>query len=143
MTLPMTKNHTPLLIPSLMMVAIALFVFPVTGAETPTTSIFFTPEETQTIQTLESQDKTNAPNNAQINLGAIMYYGEGDWAVWLQGERWTPTTHHDDLRIISVTANEVKLSYTPTAGAVAQEVTLHPHQTYQIGTGKIVEGVAE
>jgi hypothetical protein len=102
----------------------------------PQTSLFFTPQEARDA---ELQAAKSAPvGEGDISLGAVMYYGQDDWSLWLRGEHWTPETSHDDLRVISVTADEVHLSWREEAGGAEREITLRPHQTFQIATGKII-----
>ncbi len=119
---------------------LVVFLSPVyASAETPTPSLFFTAEETRKIEALAHKE-ASTPGASDIHLGAIMYYAPNDWAVWLQGERWTPTTEHTDLHILGVEPNQVRMELSGVQFSVPQDITLRPYQTYQTATGKIVEG---
>ena len=115
--------------------------FPAFAAtELPKGSLFFTPVETQQIEALASKNAQNNSFYPDIHLGAVMYYGPGEWTLWLQGERWTPGTERADLHILDVTPDEVRLAVITAPETTSQEITLRPHQTYQIATGRIIEG---
>lgn len=103
-------------------------------------SLFFTSEEVQIIQALAA--KTSHPNSetGDIHLGAVFYYAPDDWVLWLQGQKWTPSTAKTDIRVTSVQPDEVRVSLSSASGAPAQDIVLKPYQTYQLSTGKVVEG---
>ncbi|HEU0117901.1 MAG TPA: hypothetical protein VFR09_04635 [Alphaproteobacteria bacterium] len=124
------------LLPVLLLLAIPAW------AETdvpPPSSLFYTSDEAGFIDA--SMDKRPASASiAGIHLGAVMFYSAEDWTLWLQNQRWTPDTDKPDLHVMAVQPNEVTLSWTSSPGAKAKEITLRPYQTYEIATGKIVEG---
>jgi hypothetical protein len=107
-----------------------------TGADVPQTSLFFSPQEARDAEIQAA--KLALAGQGDISLGAIMYYTANDWTLWLRGERWTPQTSHEDLRVLDVSANEVHLSWREDTGSTEREITLRPHQTFQIATGKII-----
>jgi hypothetical protein len=107
------------------------------ATDTPASSLFFTPDESKQIDALAAR---KAPAHSDIHLGAVMYYGPGDWTLWLQGERWTPMTQHGDLRVLEVEPGEVRLALVTAPDMPPREITLHSNQTYEVATGKIVEG---
>lgn len=105
-------------------------------ADVPRASLFFTPQEARDA---EIEAAKSAPAGAgDISLGAVMYYGADDWTLWLRGEKWTPQTVRDDLRVLDVSANQVHLMWREEAGGAEHEIWLRPHQTFQIATGKTV-----
>jgi len=110
------------------------------AAEAPNTSLFFTPDNVQKVEALLLQKPIEKNANADVHLGAVFYYGPAEWVVWLQGERWTPDTRHDDIRIIDVAPELVHVQITSASGGPLRDVSLKPHQTYQLSTGRIVEG---
>ena len=116
-----------------------LFAFPA-SAETvpalPSSSLFFTVDETAAIDALARK----AGASSDIHLGAVLYYGPDDWTVWLQNERWTPATSHNDLRIVKVAPGAVDLIWTPATDPAPHAISLQPYQTFRTGTGIIVEG---
>ncbi|HUY69192.1 MAG TPA: hypothetical protein VMV79_07815 [Alphaproteobacteria bacterium] len=105
----------------------------------PAVSLFFTPAETAQIAALAASGGAETAA-ADLSLGAVIYYGPNDWSVWLQGACWTPVTAaRPDLRILGVAPDLVRLMWTPQSGP-PRTISLRAHQTYQIATGKIVEG---
>jgi hypothetical protein len=103
-------------------------------ADNSTPSLFFTNDEMQTIEAAVQKSAQQHPsdNGEDVTLGAVLYYGPENWSVWLQGERWTPTTNKPNLHIVDVAADHVRLSVTPLSGGTPQEITLRPHQTYSL-----------
>jgi len=67
-----------------------------------------------------------------------MFYGPEDWAIWLQGEKWTPGKEHSDLRVVEVAADHVRLLWKGDKGAAEQEIELKPNQSFELSTGKII-----
>jgi hypothetical protein len=63
---------------------------------------------------------------------------QGSVIITAHDQKWTPGTSRDDLRVLEVTANEVRFLLQGAGDATPQEITLRPNQSYQIGTGKIV-----
>jgi hypothetical protein len=113
------------------------------ATETMPVSLFFTPEEVQAIEILKNPH-TEAPSavadSGDVHLGAVFYYGPGDWALWLAGRFWTPLTEQADLHVIEVTPGEVRFSLAEAADKPSREVTLKPYQTYRPSTGEVFEG---
>ena len=101
-------------------------------------SLFFTPDEAQVIDALAAKEGNAAQDD--IRLGAVLYYGPQNWALWLQGILWTPQTDRPDLHVLDVAGDAVKLRLTD-ALAGTRDITLKPHQTYRMATGEIVEGL--
>ena len=56
----------------------------------PQVSLFFTPQETYEASMLAR--RAPPERKGDIHLGAVLYYGKDDWTLWLQGEKWTPTS---------------------------------------------------
>ena len=115
---------------------------PARAAEMPVASLFFTPAQ---IEQIEAPPPTTAPMPtpppADIHLGAVLYYGPGDWTLWIDGEKWTPDTRRADLQIVEVTPDEVHLDWLKAPNDPARAITLRPYQTYQVATGGVVEGI--
>jgi hypothetical protein len=102
-------------------------------------SLFFTAQESREAEKLAA--KVAPAGQGDISLGAILYYAPDDWAIWVQGERWTPQTARPDLQVLGVGADEVRLLWRGDGdkGQIAERIIiLHPHQTYQIATGQIL-----
>ena len=127
---------------------IVLGAFPA-FAQTPTSltppaaspSLFFSGAE------LERIEKENHKTSPQISvstrdviaLGAVLYYGPENWAVWLQNERWTPATKRPDMHIVDVTPDRVMLTFTPQEGGSPRKIVLKPHQAYHLSSRQITE----
>jgi len=98
----------------------------------PEASLFFTPQEAREAERLARQ---SAPaGQGEIQLGAVIYYGPNDWAFWLQNEKWTPTTLREDMQVLEVNADEVRLVWR--GGGGSQEVTLRPYQSFKVPAKK-------
>jgi hypothetical protein len=110
------------------------------AAEPPDASLFFTPGEVQKIEAAAATIKRADADDGDVHLGAVFYYGAGDWVLWLQGRRWTPSTRQADLRVTGVRQDAVRLAVAAAPGMPFREVELKPHQTYRLSTGKVVEG---
>lgn len=102
----------------------------------PQTSLFFTPEETYQVDRLAQQSQ--APGEGDLNLGAVFFYAPNDWVLWLRGEKWTPQTRRDDIRIKEVSAGNVRLTWQAEDGSGPRDITLAPNETYQISSGQVI-----
>jgi hypothetical protein len=102
----------------------------------PEASLFFTPQEAHDAEALAQ--RLAPAGQGDIHLGAVLYYGPHDWTLWLQGEKWTPETSRDNVQILDVTENNVRLLWRGEDGSDKAEITLKPNQSYQISTGKII-----
>jgi hypothetical protein len=120
---------------------IGLF-FPLPTLAQTAPSLFFNGGELTRIEAEIAGKERPAPETAQdtVTLGAIVYYGPKNWAVWLQGERWTPATKHPELQILDVKPGLVRATYSPPNGAKKSTISLKPYQTFHAATGKITEG---
>jgi hypothetical protein len=103
----------------------------------PQSSLFFTPQETREAERL-AEKAAPAGGASNIRLGAVMYYGPGDWTLWLQGEKWTPGTVHENLHILEVSPAKVRLLWRGDEDSAESDITLRPNETYQIATGKVI-----
>jgi len=102
----------------------------------PHTSLFFTSQET--FAASREARKIAPAGKGDLHLGAIFYYGENDWTLWLQGERWTPDTLRENIKILHVTPTEVTFSWKEDAASLERDITLKPNQYYQIATEEII-----
>lgn len=101
------------------------------AAEWPRASLFLSAREEQQAQSAARQA---FPAGGGLRLGAILYFGEDDWTLWLQGEKWRPDTRRDDLRILSVTPQAVELIWRDENGEDVK-LTLHPNES-SLGKGR-------
>lgn len=136
---PQSRHSTNSNVPSIL-TAFLLTVL-VLHPATAQASLFFSPEETQAIETLVQAETRKAeqrasPAQEDISLGAILYYGPQNWKIWLQGEFWTPETRHHGLRVLKVSPDRVtlKIALDPPV-----KITLKPNQTWSIANRNIGE----
>jgi hypothetical protein len=120
----------------------ALPVFASSPSPADMRSLFFSDDELGRIESENSKAEPEAPSRdpKSISLGALLYYAPGRWAVWLQGEKWTPESRRADIKILEVKPGSARLLFTPKDNAVAQEITLSPYQTYHFSSRQITEG---
>lgn len=111
------------LLPLLLLITLCA---PALARDWPTASLFLTQKESEQATRLARQA---FPAAGGIRLGAILYFGEDDWTIWLQGEKWTPETRRDDIRVIAVTPRSVTLIIRDENGE-DKEVVLAPNETY-------------
>ena len=125
-------------------IVLILLTTPVCGANmSPRASLFFTPQEESSIETAvrRAQPKLLGQAKHVLHCGSIMYIDETRWIIWLQGERWTPETKRHNLHVIAVTPHTVRLSLAMAGETSKREVTLRPHQSLNLLTGNIIEGI--
>ena len=118
---------------------LCFIAIPAIAAETAAAanpSLFFSSAEIAQAQSLaKGIDKPTMPD---ISLGAVMYVAPNDWVLWLQGQKWTPATVHEDLKVVGVQPDKVHLIWHRPDGG-KQDIFLSPHQTFQTNTGKITD----
>lgn len=139
MSIYLYSRFRPRAVLSFAAIAALLICFPASAAEEiapPQASLFFTPQEAHEAEMLAQ--KLTPAGQGDIHLGAVMYYGPHDWTLWLQGEKWTPETTRNNLHVLNVTANDVRLSWQDESNSAVHEITLRPNQAYQIATGKVI-----
>jgi len=106
-------------------------------------SLFFTSEERGRIEHAFDRARPGLLGQARhvVHCSSILYSGPQVWTVWLQGERWTPETERPGLHILEVTPDFVRLSVALATDDAPRAVTLRAHQSLNLLTGAIVEGV--
>lgn len=115
---------------------VGLTSFEARAASLPETSLFFSADEVQTIEQPILKSLAASSAGQDVQLGAVFYYAPNDWVLWLQNQRWTPQTRQEGLRILEVAPDRVRLVLVDDN----KEITLRPHQTYLVASGRIVEG---
>ena len=103
-------------------------------------SLFFTPQESTQIQQAIRNNRQAANAKHIIHMGSLLYFNQDHWVVWLRGKKWTPQTKPNSLTIHEVTADSVKLTIKHPVLPHPKTVTLHPHQSFNLLNGKIIEG---
>lgn len=105
-------------------------------------SLFFTEEEIKAIEAeiaARPQDFFQK-NQKRIHLDSLLYYGPDQWTLWLESEKWTPQTQKDGIQILEVAPQTVRLRITMPLLKTPRDILLHPHQSFDLMTGEIVEG---
>jgi len=74
-----------------------------------------------------------------LYLSAIVYGGPEDWAVWINGTRYTPQHTPEDYALIEVTRRGIRLR-VPWGKDQTRTVRLAPHQTFVPSIGSVIEG---
>ncbi len=106
------------------------------AASPPRASLFLTPQEEHEAAALARRLAPSGKGN--IHLGAILYYGANDWTLWLQGEKWTPETSREDIEVLDVSEDRVRVLWNNPENKKQVEVVLRPNQSYQIATGEVI-----
>lgn len=82
------------------------------------------------------------PLNRKIALGGILYRAEGDWIIWLNGQKLGPDNLLPEIQGITVASDKVYLEWFDIGINGIIRLTLRPHQTYDIVTGLLLPGKA-
>lgn len=144
-----------------------LLLFPVAvSAAVPRESIFFTPEEIAILQQarqgyLDSRFQTQVPVEAAaentaddgkkddapidrgrriLTLAGVVYQSPQDWTIWLNGERVTPRNIPENIRSLTVNVDHVRLRWFDKAENRIVNITLRPHQHYNLDLDTIAPG---
>ena len=80
------------------------------------------------------------PLKRTITLGGILYRGNGDWIIWLNGQKLGPNNLLPEIQGIDVASDKVYLEWFDIGINGIIRLTLRPHQTYDIVTGLLLPG---
>lgn len=133
---------------------IMLLAFPGLAVAGPRQSLFFTSQELSDIMRAnrgflapkpvkpgkEKKDMTIDRGRRVITLSGIIYNGKNDWTIWLNGQRVTPKNIPPQVKALSVSAESVTLKWDDTAMVRLVNLTLRPHQQYNLDTNVITPG---
>jgi hypothetical protein len=78
------------------------------------------------------------PRMPNVYVSAILDFGDGNWAVWANGLRVTPTSQSPLFHVNAVRGNAVDIVVPGANGAHFQ---LQPNQTWRSRQRDIVEGI--
>lgn len=143
-----------------------LLLFPVAASSAvPRESIFFTPEEIVILQQarqgyLDNRFQTEVPVESAaenvvdgekdeapidrgrriLTLAGVVYQSPQDWTIWLNGERVTPRNIPENIRSLTVNADHVRLRWFDKAENRIVNITLRPHQHYNLDLDTIAPG---
>ena len=108
-----------------------------------TESLFFTPDQLARInqEVLKNPPVKSAHSKHVLHLGSVLYFGKEKWVIWLQGRKWTPETQEQQVRVLDVSPKAVRLTVTLRNGSLLENVVLRPHQSLDLLTGAVLEGL--
>ncbi len=111
-------------------------------AEEEAPSPFFSSAEIRAIdaEVAERPENPADPSPKRLYLDSLLYVGPSQWSAWLQGERWTPETKNPELKIVAASPEGLRLRLEPPLVKTGVEIFLAPHQSYDLTSGKVVEG---
>jgi len=75
-----------------------------------------------------------------ITLSGILYHGPNDWTIWLNDERVTPKNLPEHVKGLTVKREYIVLRWEDIATQKMINVTLYPHQNYNIDLDLISNG---
>lgn len=87
---------------------------------------------------VEEKQAEAPPDVPNIFVSALAYYGEGDWTVWANGYRVTPTRQPPQFSVIAVNADKAEIA---VGGSKPARFFLRPSQTWRSRTNDVVEGI--
>lgn len=89
-----------------------------------------------------------APPVPVLYLNGVLYLGPRLWTIWLNGERVSGTGRRPDpgvddrleVEVVAVRADRADLIWTPSPRHDAVRLTLAPHQSFHLASGRVLEG---
>jgi hypothetical protein len=86
----------------------------------------------------QAQIEAAKPRVPNIYVSAVLDFGGGQWTVWANGLRVTPTRQPPMFKVVSVSGNTVEI--VPRAQP-STHIRLQPYQTWRSREGDVVEGI--
>jgi len=120
-------------------------------APTPAPSLFFTPAEVAIGERIlagrepkpvsaSGEYQGPPPVPPDIHLGALIFVAPGDWVLWVNGQRRTPSDRRGELEISAVSRERAEIVWRGDVKGGPLRVRLRPYQTFVGSTGEILEG---
>lgn len=75
-----------------------------------------------------------------LTLSGIVYNGSKDWTIWLNGERVTPKNIPQNVKSLKVQQDSIRLRWHDVFYNRILNLTLRPHQQYNIDLDLIIPG---
>lgn len=75
-----------------------------------------------------------------LTLSGVVYQSPQDWTIWLNGERVTPKNIPENVRGLIVQTDHIRLRWLDKAENRIVNVTLRPHQQYNLDLDTIFPG---
>lgn len=80
------------------------------------------------------------PQKRVISLSGIIYRSPTDWLIWLNGQKVAPGHLLPEIVNIEVHEESVRLKWFDIGLNGIIDITLHPHEVYDIVTGILLSG---
>lgn len=80
------------------------------------------------------------PPRRVISLAGVLFRNQDDWIVWLNGSKVMPKNLLPEIVDISVANDVVRLKWYDIGMNKIIDISLRPHQTYDIVTGILLPG---
>lgn len=127
---------------------------PVVAQALPEDSLFFSPNQIisimranqgfiapqEAISDSNQGDRPNDPGPRVLTLAGIAYQTPREWTIWLNGERVTPKNIPDRIMGLTVKKDRIFLKWMDIANQRIVNLTLRPHQNYNLDTDTITPG---
>lgn len=145
----MIRNVMIFLLGLVMLVPAASF-----AANEPRQSLFFSPNQIASImranqgfiapkEAYDEKNQSEKPVDSGpriLSLSGIMFQGPNDWIIWFNGHRVTPKNIPDRVMGLKVESNRIHLKWMDIGNQRVINLTLYPHQQYNIDTNVILPG---
>lgn len=73
---------------------------------------------------------TSSANNSKLRLDGIVFQGEKNWCIWLNGQRFVCGQHPSNFKIVNVCHDCVEMIPTDGPDSQAVPITLRPGQAH-------------
>ncbi|MBI1216190.1 MAG: hypothetical protein GC185_10275 [Alphaproteobacteria bacterium] len=111
-------------------------------------SLFFSPQDLIAISKAQKGAESNAggyngapiPQKRVITLSGIIYRSPSDWLIWINGQKIVPGRLLPEIVDIQVHENSVHMKWFDIGLNGVIDITMHPHETYDIVTGILLPG---
>ncbi len=80
------------------------------------------------------------PEMRYVSLGGILYTGEGDWIIWLNGRRVTPDSLPREVLDLKVFKGYIDVKWLDDYSNQIYPIRLRPHQRFNLDTRIFLPG---
>ena len=92
---------------------------------------------------LKADEETFVPPRRLISLAGVVFRKPGDWIVWINGQKMYPQQLLPEIVDIDVSRDIVHLKWFDLGMNKIINISLRPHQTYDIVTGLLLPGMPQ
>lgn len=71
-------------------------------------------EEEMVVETTPQAEPEAPATYPVFTLGSVAFRTAGDWTVWINGARITPSTNTQEVRVVAISPQMVRFSWTPS-----------------------------